>query len=325
MKKSLNSALKRIAKELLFPVPSRISNNFIQIDRAGLSSIEKSITENYHKGYHGENGHLQEVYKKDLNDHLYVRLENDRRRIIPWLDNASTLRNKRVLEIGCGTGCSTIAMAEQGARITGIDIDEGALVVAKDRSRVYGVSVDFKLLNAHDISSAFKTDQFDMIIFYASLEHMTIAERLSSLKMAWGMLSPDGLLVVVETPNRLWYFDSHTSFLPFFHWLPNELAFEYSRFSSRENFNNLYIKYDETSKNHFLRRGRGFSFHEFDIAIRPAKDLKVISSLSTFEGIRYRLMRSRLSRRFKVFLMSIYPSVHEGFFDDVLYLIIKKD
>ncbi|MBN1352544.1 class I SAM-dependent methyltransferase, partial [candidate division KSB1 bacterium] len=265
-----------------------------------------------------------EKYKNDLNAHLYGRLEGDRKKIIPWLSNATTLKNKRVLEIGCGTGSSIIALAEQGAKITGIDIDEGGLLVAKERTKVYGVDAEFRLMNAQDISSVFQATQFDLIIFFACLEHMTIPERLSSLKDAWGMLPASGFLVVVETPNRLWYFDGHTSLLPFFLWLPNELAFAYSKFSSRENFRELYNDYTATSKEHFLRRGRGMSFHEFDIAIGEVRKLKVVSSLSSFEGIRYKLLKSKRDRQYKSFLMNIYPKIHEGFFDDNLYLIIKK-
>jgi len=138
------------------------------------------------------------------------------------------------------------------------------------------------------------------------------------------MLPTEGLLIIVETPNRLWYFDDHTSKLPFFHWLPDELAFQYSRFSPRENFRELYREYNTDSKEHFLRRGRGMSFHELEIAICPIQDLKVISSLFTFEWIRYKLKRSKLERKYKSLLMNIYPAIHEGFFDNTLYLIIEK-
>lgn len=216
-------------------------------------------------------------------------------------------------------------LAEQGAKLTGIDIDAGALLVAKERAKIYGVDAEFRVLNAQDISSSFNITKFDILIFFACLEHMTLAERLSSLRMAWEMLPSGGLLIVVETPNRLWYFDNHTSKLPFFHWLPNELAFVYSKFSPRENFRELYKDYNATSKEHFLRRGRGMSFHEFDIAIGQTTNLKVISSLSTFEGIRYKLKKSRLDRQYKSILMGIYPNIHEGFFDEGLFLIIEKE
>ena len=67
------------------------------------------------------------------------------------------------------------------------------------------------------------------------------------------------------------------------------------------------------------------SFHELEIAIFPVQDLKVISSLSTFEGIRYKLTKSKLERKYKSFMTTIYPNIHEGFFDDTLYLVIEKE
>jgi hypothetical protein len=66
----------------------------------------------------------------------------------------------------------------------------------------------------------FSDRHFDYIIFYASLEHMTIEERMSAMRATWGMLSDGDLWCVIETPNRLWYHDGHTSLLPFYMWLP---------------------------------------------------------------------------------------------------------
>jgi len=325
IKKLVSERMKGLVREFLHPVPKRLRRNQIKIDNFSLNAIKKSIEVNYHAGWKSKNAYLKEMYEKDLKAHLYERLEIGRKRIVPWLDNAKGLENSSILEIGCGTGSSTVALAEQGAKVIGIDIDEGALQVAKDRCKIYGLEVELMMLNATNISNTFLDAKFDSIIFFACIEHMTIEERLTALKSAWDILRTGGLLVIIETPNRLWYFDDHTSQLPFFHWLPNELAFKYSRFSARENFRELYRQYDATSKKHFLRRGRGVSFHELDIAIKPASDLRVVSSLSTFEGVRYRLGRSKLERRFKSILRSIYPGIHEGFFDSNLDLIIEKD
>ena len=106
--------------------------------------------------------------------------------------------------------------------------------------------------------------------------------------------------------------------------LPNELAFHYARFSDRENFRDLYSDYTAESEQHFLRRGRGISFHEFDLAIGPSKDLKVVSSLSTFRGWRHELGRSKISRKYRSMLAEIQPGLHRGFFEDNLDLIIEK-
>lgn len=324
-RKHIPESVIPIIKRLLYPIPQHLARNHTTIDAAGLQAIRKSIQTNYHSGWRSESNYSTAMYEHDLTAHLNGRLESDRRMVVPWLDRAKHLSNNHVLEIGCGTGSSTVALAEQGAKVVGIDIDRDALAVAKDRCRVYGIEAEFHAINSNRMAEVFREKRFDFIIFFASLEHMTITERLAGLRDAWQMLPTGGMLVIVETPNRLWYYDGHTSMLAFFHWLPNELAFQYSALSPRENFRELYREYDASSKEHFLRQGRGASFHEFDLAIRPARDLKVVSSLSTFHGMRHKPQRSMLDRRYKSMLMRIYPGIHEGFCDDTLFLIIEKD
>lgn len=324
-KKHIPPGLVPGIKQLLFPIPRHLSRHHIKIDQSGLETVRDSIRTHYHSGWRSQSNYSTAEYERDLAHHLSGRLENDRRMVIPWLDRAKPLRGSRILEIGCGTGSSTVALAEQGADVVGIDIDEAAMPVAHDRCRVYGVKAAFHIMNSTQMSEAFRGHSFDFVIFFASLEHMTIAERLMALRDAWALLPVGGMLVIVETPNRLWYYDGHTSMLPFFHWLPHELAFKYARFSPRENFRELYHDYTPEAEEHFLRQGRGASFHEFDIAIRPARDLKVVSSLSTFHGIRHKPQRSILDRRYKALLHRIYPRIHEGFCDDTLFLIVERD
>ena len=51
------------------------------------------------------------------------------------------------------------------------------------------------------------------MIFFACLEHMTYAERLTAMRATWNGLRAGALWCSIETPNRLWWFDEHTSFL----------------------------------------------------------------------------------------------------------------
>lgn len=324
MLRYIQEPVKRVARKVLFPVPKHLSENFISIQEDGASLIKASLEKNYHTGWRSKECYSPEAYKADIAAHLHERLESDRKTVIPWIDDACSLKNKNITEIGCGTGSSSIAFAEQGARVTGVDIDDGALLVAKQRAKVYEVNAEFKAMNAQEIRTFFEAERFDMIVFFACLEHMTIDERLSSLKDSWDMLPSGGLLIITETPNRLWYFDSHTSRLPFFNWLPNELAFLYSKFSSRENFKELYTEYNELKMEHFLRRGRGVSFHEIEMTIDSASKLNILSSLSSFEGWRYKAKKTWIERKYKSVLTKMYPHIHEGFFDDYLYLIIEK-
>lgn len=325
MLRQMRAPVVHAIKQVLSPVPHRLSRNHIQVGPTALAAIRASIEDHYYRGRRAKDHFPAEMYERRLMAKVHARLDGDRRLIVPWLDHTRPLKGSRILEVGCGTGCSTIALVEQGAAVVGIDPDADAVAVAVDRCRVYGVEAEFHCINSADMSQMFGRGRFDSIIFFASLEHMTIAERLAGLRDAWEMLSPGGHLAIVETPNRLWYYDGHTSLLPFYHWLPNELAFKYASFSPRENFRELWQEYDADSKEQFLRTGRGASFHEFDLAIRPAETLKVVSSLSTFQGLRYKPQRSLLDRRYKSLLRRIYPKVHPGFCDDSLFLVVERD
>jgi 2-polyprenyl-3-methyl-5-hydroxy-6-metoxy-1,4-benzoquinol methylase len=332
------ATIKRIA-ERVTPVPvwnvarrtlgqqhDRLPEHLLRNQRAlpahKVSVLENSIRTHYHKGWRAEKEYLVTAYERDLEDHLHNRIRDDRQRIIPWLDGVRPLKDTRILEIGCGTGSSTVALCEQGAVVTGIDVDEDAIIVARDRCQVYDVDAILKAINGQQIAAAFSPNSFDLIVYFACLEHMTIAERLESLRQAWSLLPSDGMMAIVETPNRLWYRDDHTAMLPFFHWLPDELAFAYSQFSTRDNFRELYRDYTADSKQHFLRRGRGMSFHEIEVAIAPTYELKIISSLSQID--QYARHVSDNGKHYKSTLRKLFPGIHHAFFDEYLDLVIRK-
>jgi len=305
-----------------------ISANFRTIDKSKAEAIELALRNNYFVGF--PTGYLSTDWgRNDLENHLFGRLDVDRSTVIPWLDNTRSLRDASILEIGCGTGSSTVALAEQGARVTAVDVDASSLAVANERCRAYGLDVTLAHANATEVDELFSGRHFDYIIFYAALEHMTMEERMSAMRATWRMLSVGSLWGVIETPNRLWYYDEHTSLLPFHMWLPDELAFEYSRFSPRDNYRELYRYYTDESRLHFLRRGRGVSFHEFELTMKPAQSLKIKSSLNLTRQGRGLLgfVKRGFSNdyRYISFLRRVVPELHEGFLQKFLYLIIEKD
>lgn len=331
----MSRSIKAFVKPLLAPkIPKSISEQFRHINQKNMNLIEASLKQNYfiheNASYKDNEAYLSsDEGQKDLRDHLYGRLDVFRNTIIPWLSNAKPLSGSRILEIGCGTGSSAVALAEQGADVTAVDIIEKDLIVAKVRSRIYDLNVNFICANATEVNEIFVNQHFDFIIFFASLEHMTHNERMIAMKNTWDMLSPGGLWCVIETPNRLWYYDSHTSLLPFYHWLPDDLAFLYSQFSPRKTFCNSYRELDDDSKLAFLRKGRGVSYHEFELTMKRAEKLDVVSSLQIFlrsQNFLYKVLWALTNkRRFELLIRQVGPNIHKGFYHQDLDLIIRKD
>jgi len=315
-------------------VPASISRRFMAINEIALGAVERALREHYFSEPENRFGLSSEQYlasesgRRDLQDHLLGRQNEFRRTVIPWLNAARPLDGAAVLEIGCGTGSSTAALAEQGANVTGVDITERKLVVARERCRAFGLRADFIATNATEVHRLLAGRRFDFILFIASLEHMTHAERMAAMKGTWEMLPPGGLWSIIDTPNRLWYLDGHTSFLPFYSWLPDKLAFEYARFSPRAGFRDAYQERSDEAELDFQRRGRGVSYHEFDLAMGGAERLKVVGSFPEYQRARSPALwlNWRFSRdhRYHAFLANVGPKVHPGFYEPGLYLIIEK-
>ncbi|BAW30196.1 MAG: class I SAM-dependent methyltransferase [Methanosarcina flavescens] len=312
-----------------FSVPKSIKKNFTEINNDKALELKECLRYNLYRDV--ETSFLEsEEGKRDMENQLIKRLDYDRHSVIPWLDSAKPIKNARILEIGCGTGSSTVALAEQGANVVGVDVDADSLAVAKKRCELHGVNAQFIECNATEIASKLSGSDFDFIIFFASLEHMTIQERLISIKKTWEMLKPGNIWAVIDTPNRLWYYDSHTSLLPFYYWLPDDIAYDYASFSKRYEFNELP---DSVPKDlvKLSRWGRGVSYHELELTMGPIESLDIISNLSDF-GIYgkcqyiYELLASKgLNRKYEKILKKIMPNINPAFTKPYLNLMIRKN
>lgn len=290
-----------------------------------LAVVRESLVRNYFT----DGAYLASaIGQKDLAAHLDGRAQHNRERVVPWLDSFRPLAGARVLEIGCGTGASTLVLAEHGAVVTAVDILPGSVRAARERCQAHGYDADFLVANAAEVKRHFPRTRFDVIVFFATLEHMTHEERRAAMHDTWEMLDPGAFWVVIETPNRLWHYDNHTALLPFYHWLPDRVAFEYARFSEREYFRELYLDHTPEKELHFLRRGRGVSFHEFELFMAPRQQLEVVSCLHTFIRAREPEERQRWidsgDAAFAALLQRACPDLHEAFLQPALDLAIRK-
>jgi SAM-dependent methyltransferase len=192
------------------------------------------------------------------------------------------LSGRTVLEYGSGNGAVTAAFAPRSARYIGIDIDADQIGAAKrllaDRQ------TEATLLAAPPAQILAETAAFrgevDLFLCYAVLEHMTVEERLSLLELAGEVVRDDGVIVVVETPNRLTPWDYHTSQLPFLNQLPEELALRYFHRSERTEFVEALkaAEDDAVLRETFARWGRGVSYHEFELVFGDLRNHVVASS-----------------------------------------------
>ncbi len=110
----------------------------------------------------------------------------------------SGLDGKRVLDIGCGGGLLCEAMAARGARVTGIDMAEKSLQVARLHLHESGLEVDYRQSTAEDLATRTDT-RYDIVTCLEMLEH--VPDPASIVHSAAALLTPGGRLVL-STINR---------------------------------------------------------------------------------------------------------------------------
>jgi ubiquinone/menaquinone biosynthesis C-methylase UbiE len=124
------------------------------------------------------------------------QLEPMQQKIVEELVRAGS----RVLEIGCGTGALTVAMAKAGASVTAIDINAGMLAEATQRVEKEQIdgSVDLQRMDAVMIDELFDPHSFDLIVSSLAFSEMSERGQRYTLKAARKLLAPDGKLAVLD-------------------------------------------------------------------------------------------------------------------------------
>jgi 2-polyprenyl-6-hydroxyphenyl methylase/3-demethylubiquinone-9 3-methyltransferase len=108
------------------------------------------------------------------------------------------LRGARVLDVGCGAGLLSEAMAREGADVTALDLAPELVEVAKLHLLESGLRVDYRLQSVEDIAAE-SPGAFDAVTCMEMLEH--VPDPASVLRACATLLKPGGRLVV-STLNR---------------------------------------------------------------------------------------------------------------------------
>lgn len=147
---------------------------------------------------------INNAFYDDLGDDWYtssnhpialLRAENAIR--IPWILNEIEKRfgTAQILDVGCGAGMLTNALAEKGHAVSGIDLSESSLTIAKKRDTTGRVA--YQKANAYALP--FPDASFNVVCATDVLEHVEIPQKLIS--EASRVLKPGGIFFF-HTFNR---------------------------------------------------------------------------------------------------------------------------
>lgn len=115
-----------------------------------------------------------------------------------WIDDFSQVSGKRLLDVGCGGGLIAEAMAWRGAQVTGIDMGEAPLAVAKIHRLESELDIDYQQITAEELAEQ-QAGSYDVVCCLEMLEHVPDP---SSVIAACAELAKPGADLYFSTINR---------------------------------------------------------------------------------------------------------------------------
>lgn len=190
-----------------------------------------------------------------------------------------TGKDRTAVEIGCGAGAKSLSLCDLFGTYVGIEINHDQVRQAEERNRLYGTpEMRFIAGNAADVLRDKKKhgipDRIDVLVLYAVLEHLTSDERRIVIGLADEVMEGGGSVLVMETPNRLIPYDSHTTGMQFYNWLPDEIANSLAKAGAANTEVRSMLRHwdDPQAQTMLAWAGRGVSYHDFALNLRYPLD-----------------------------------------------------
>jgi len=118
---------------------------------------------------------------------------------LEWIARvAGSIEGKSVVDVGCGGGILSEAMAQKGAAVLGIDLGAKALGVARLHKLESGTTVNYRLVAAETLAAE-SPEAYDIVTCMELLEH--VPDPASTVAACARLVKPEGT-VVFSTINR---------------------------------------------------------------------------------------------------------------------------
>ena len=122
------------------------------------------------------------------------------------LELLGNIEGKKILHLQCHFGMDTISLVRHGARVTGVDFSEKAIVKAKQLATMLEVDTTFVQSDIYDLKDCLD-EKFDMVFTsYGVIGWLPDLERWA--KMIHHFLKPGGEFLLVEFHPVIWMFSN---------------------------------------------------------------------------------------------------------------------
>jgi 2-polyprenyl-6-hydroxyphenyl methylase/3-demethylubiquinone-9 3-methyltransferase len=160
---------------------------------------EIPMTETRRNVDHAEISKFEELAARWWDPHSELKTLHDINPLrLGYIDRTAPLAGKAVLDVGCGGGILSEAMAARGAKVLGIDMGEEPLRVAELHTLESGVEVDYRRVAVEELADE-RPGSFDIITCMELLEHTP--DPASVIDACARLVRPGGH-VFLSTLNR---------------------------------------------------------------------------------------------------------------------------
>jgi 2-polyprenyl-3-methyl-5-hydroxy-6-metoxy-1,4-benzoquinol methylase len=110
-----------------------------------------------------------------------------------------SVAGKRVLEVGCGPGVVSVALANSGAHVTAVDVSASGLRVTRERAAHYGVADRVETIQSAAERLEFPDGTFDLFFAKSVVHHLIIDEVMPRV---YRFLKPGGRGAMIEPQSN---------------------------------------------------------------------------------------------------------------------------
>ena len=117
---------------------------------------------------------------------------------LDYIDKLAPLKDRRIIDIGCGGGLLTEGMALRGAHVIGIDMGKAPLTIARLHQHESGLDIDYRQTTAEQMAAE-QEGSFDSVTCLEMLEH--VPDPAGVIAACAQLIKDDGF-VFLSTINR---------------------------------------------------------------------------------------------------------------------------
>jgi SAM-dependent methyltransferase len=156
------------------------------------------------RGYWNERIHDLEIARhpvgskeffEELADYRYEKLD-----YLPRVVDFASYRGKRLLEVGCGVGLDLVRFARHGAIVTGVDLAEVSIELARKNLAFHGLAGDLRMMDGEHLE--FDDNGFDVVYAHGVLQYTAdIGRMLAEIQR---VLKPGGHAILMVYNRYSW-------------------------------------------------------------------------------------------------------------------------